>query len=67
MKTCAAILVETGKPLIVADIDIPPLQQRIVGQQMFQFLVQLQRGQLQQADRLLQLRREREVLGSPKL
>jgi hypothetical protein len=37
-------------------------QQRVVLQHLLQFLVQLQRRQLQQPDRLLQLRRQGEVL-----
>ena len=46
---------------------VDPLQQRIVGQDLFQFLMQFQRRQLQQADRLLQLRRERQMLRDAKL
>ncbi len=38
------------------------LQQRIVLQEALDFLIQLERRQLQQSDRLLQLRRQREVL-----
>ena len=40
-----------------ADRVVQPLQQRIVGQCLFDFGVQFKRGQLQQPDRLLQLRR----------
>jgi hypothetical protein len=43
------------------------LEQRILLEDALELLVQLQRGELQQADRLLQLRREREVLGQPEL
>ena len=39
------------------------LQQRVVLQEALDLLVQLERGQLQQPDRLLQLGRQREVLG----
>jgi len=42
--------------------EIGALQQRILGEVALEFLVQLDRGQLQQADRLLQLRSQREVL-----
>src|SRR5262245_14788606 len=43
------------------------LEQGIFLQHALQLLVELQRRQLQQADRLLQLRGEREVLGQPEL
>jgi hypothetical protein len=39
------------------------LQKRVLVQHLVDFLRQLQRGQLQQADRLLQLGRERQMLG----
>jgi len=39
------------------------LQKGILVQQLLDFLVQLQRGKLQQTDGLLQLGRERQVLG----
>ena len=42
------------------------LQKRVVVQHLPHFLAQFQRGQLQQPDGLLQLRRERQVLGNPK-
>ena len=42
------------------------LQKGVVVQHLVDFLRQLQRGQLQQADRLLQLGRERQVLGHAK-
>ena len=42
---------------------VEPFEQRIISEQLFEFLVQFERGQLQQADRLLQLRRQRKVLG----
>jgi hypothetical protein len=41
---------------------VEPFEQRVIGEQLFELLVQFERGQLQQADRLLQLRRERQVL-----
>src|SRR5690606_26838555 len=37
-------------------------EQRVVGQKLFQFLVQLEGGKLQKTDGLLQLRRQRQVL-----
>ena len=43
------------------------LEQRILLQDAVEFLAELQSRELQQADRLLQLRREREVLGQPEL
>ena len=41
---------------------VDPLEQRILGEVSLQLLVELDRRQLQQPDRLLQLRREREML-----
>ena len=41
---------------------VKALEQRVVRQDLFEFLVEFQRGQLQQPDGLLQLRSEREVL-----
>ncbi len=46
---------------------IDAFQQWIVGQYLFQFLVQFEGRELQQADRLLQLRRQRKMLGSAEL
>jgi len=43
--------------------EVGALEQRILGQVPVKLLVQLDRRQLEQPDRLLQLRREREVLG----
>ena len=43
------------------------LQEGVLFEHLLDFLVQLQRGQLQQADGLLQLRRERQVLGKANL
>jgi hypothetical protein len=43
------------------------LEDRVLHQQALDLLVQLDRGQLQQADRLLQLRRQRQVLREPEL
>jgi hypothetical protein len=39
------------------------LQERVVVQHLVDFLAELQRRELQQPDRLLQLRRQRQVLG----
>ena len=41
---------------------VEPFEQRIIGQDLLDFLMQLESGQLQQPDRLLELRRERKVL-----
>jgi len=41
---------------------VEPLEQGVVAQDLLDLLVQFERGQLQQADRLLELRREREML-----
>ena len=43
------------------------LEERVLLEHLLDFLVQLERGQLQQPDRLLQLRRQREVLRQPEL
>ena len=43
------------------------LEQRVLLQEALDLLVELDRRQLQQPDRLLQLRRQREVLGEPEL
>jgi hypothetical protein len=43
------------------------LEQRVFLQKFFDFLIELERRQLQQPDRLLQLRRERQMLGQPEL
>lgn len=43
------------------------LQQRIAGEHLLHLLVELQRRQLQQTDGLLQLRRQREMLGQANL
>ena len=48
-------------------LHILPLEQGILLQQFLDFLVELQRGQLQQPDRLLQLRRQRQVLRESEL
>ena len=49
----------------VGRVVVGQLQQRVVGQHLLDFLRQLQRGQLQQADGLLQLGGERQMLGDP--
>jgi len=46
---------------------VEPLEQGVIAQYLLDLLVQLERRQLQQPDRLLQLRRKREVLRSAKL
>jgi hypothetical protein len=46
---------------------VDPLEQRVVGQRLLQLLVELQRGQLQQPDRLLELRGQRQMLVEPEL
>src|SRR5689334_15196612 len=43
------------------------LEQRVVREEFLDFLIELQRRQLQQPDRLLQLRSERQVLRQPEL
>ncbi len=43
------------------------LEDRILRERLFDLLVELHRRELQQADRLLQLRRERQVLREPEL
>ena len=44
-----------------------PFQQRVFLQGLVDFGVEFQRGQLQEPDRLLQLRRQRQMLGNPEL
>ena len=44
---------------------VEAFEQGIIGEQLLEFLVQFKRGQLQQTDRLLQLRGQRKVLGCP--
>jgi hypothetical protein len=48
---------------LVAGLEIGALEKRVLGEVALQLLVKLDRRQLEQPDRLLQLRRQREVLG----
>jgi hypothetical protein len=52
---------ERGRGLLLG------LEEGVLLEHLLDFLVQLERGQLQQADRLLQLGREGEVLREPDL
>ncbi len=69
------VLVEAG-PLhrpVAVQLDgrmhrvVDALEQRVLGERDLDFLVQLERRQLQQPDRLLQLRRQREMLRDAEL
>ena len=52
-----------GRGLCLVAREIGTLEERVLGEVAFELLVQLDRRQLEQPDRLLQLRRERQVLG----
>jgi hypothetical protein len=47
---------------VLAALGVLALERRVLHQEAVDLLVQLDRRELQQADRLLQLRRQREVL-----
>ena len=56
-RAVGGVALAVGLRVVVA------LEQRILGEDLFDLLVQLDGRELQQADRLLQLRRQRQVLG----
>src|SRR5690349_3201262 len=48
-------------------VGIFPLEQRVFREKLLQLLIQFQRGELQQPNRLLKLRRQRQMLRKPEL
>jgi hypothetical protein len=48
--------------MLAAPLDVLALERRVLHQDTVDLLVELDGGELQQPDRLLQLRRQREVL-----
>src|SRR3954463_4916387 len=51
-----------GGRFVLAALDILALERRVLHEEAVDLLVELDRGELQQSDRLLELRRQREVL-----